>query len=133
MGIRIKAVQRKQTVGKYKDTYRYQMAVENYNSLSSSKVIEEASARSGINKSISNANRIAVIFFIIASIPPPQGGTNLFAGQKMLLQLYLPVKYLSTKKSQNLPLGADHNNSTNHRAQHLTTKWIYGIIDLFGM
>lgn len=56
MGIRIKAVQRKQTVGKYKDTYRYQMAVENYNSLSSSKVIEEASARSGINKSMLRAS-----------------------------------------------------------------------------
>ena len=56
MGIRIKAVQRKQTVGKYNDTYRYQMAVENYNSLSSSKVIEEASARSGINKSMLRAS-----------------------------------------------------------------------------
>ena len=56
MGIRIKAVQRKQTVGKYKDTYRYQRAVENYNSLSSSKVIEEASARSGINKSMLRAS-----------------------------------------------------------------------------
>lgn len=55
MGIRIKAVQRKQTVGKYEGTYRYQMVVDTYNSLVDTKVIEEASARSGINKSVMQA------------------------------------------------------------------------------
>ena len=50
MGINVKAVQRKQVVGKYAGTYRYQMAVETYNSLSTAKVVEEAAIRSGMGK-----------------------------------------------------------------------------------
>lgn len=50
MSIRIKAVEKKQTVGTYKDQYRYQLAAERYNTLDKDKVITEAALRSGITK-----------------------------------------------------------------------------------
>ena len=50
MAIKIKAVERKLMVGPKAGQYVYQMAAETYSSLAESKVIEEASLRSGIQK-----------------------------------------------------------------------------------
>ena len=53
--IKIKAVQRKQLVGKYKDQYRFQMSPETYSALSQSKVIKEAALRSGVSRGVMQA------------------------------------------------------------------------------
>ena len=50
MAIKVKAVERKLMVGPKAGQYVYQMAAELYSSLAESKVIEEASMRSGIQK-----------------------------------------------------------------------------------
>lgn len=60
MAINIKAVERKQNVGKYAGQYRYQMAVESYNTLTERKVMEEASAHSGIGKGALQAAWVAI-------------------------------------------------------------------------
>lgn len=60
MAINIKAVERKQYVGKYAGQYRYQMAVESYNTLTERKVMEEASAHSGIGKGALQAAWVAI-------------------------------------------------------------------------
>ena len=53
--IKIKAVQRKQLVGKYEGQYRFQMSPETYSALSSSKVIKEAALRSGVSRGVMQA------------------------------------------------------------------------------
>ena len=50
MAIKIKAVERKLMVGPKAGQYVYQMAAETYSSLAETKVIEEASLRSGIQR-----------------------------------------------------------------------------------
>ena len=60
MAINIKAVEQKQYVGKYAGQYRYQMAVESYNTLTERKVMEEASAHSGIGKGALQAAWVAI-------------------------------------------------------------------------
>ena len=60
MAINIKAVEKKQNVGKYAGQYRYQMAVESYNTLTERKVMEEASAHSGIGKGALQAAWVAI-------------------------------------------------------------------------
>ena len=53
--IKIKAVQRKQLVGKYEGQYRFQMTPETYSALSQSKVIKEAALRSGVSRGVMQA------------------------------------------------------------------------------
>ena len=53
--IKIKAVQRKQLVGKYEGQYRFQMSPETYSALSQSKVIKEAALRSGVSRGVMQA------------------------------------------------------------------------------
>ena len=60
MAINIKAAERKQYVGKYAGQYRYQMAVESYNTLTERKVMEKASAHSGIGKGALQAAWVAI-------------------------------------------------------------------------
>ena len=55
MALKVKAQERLQTVGVYKDTYRYVMAPELYTSLAQEKVIREAALRSGINQGVMQA------------------------------------------------------------------------------
>ena len=55
MALKVKAQERLQTVGTYKDTYRYVMAPELYTSLSKDKVIREAALHSGIPQGIMQA------------------------------------------------------------------------------
>ena len=55
MALKVKAQERLQTVGAYKDTYRYVMAPELYTSLSKDKVIREAALHSGIPQGIMQA------------------------------------------------------------------------------
>lgn len=60
MAIRIKAIEKKQNVGKYAGEYRFQMAVESYNTLNERKVMDEASAHSGIGKGALQAAWVAI-------------------------------------------------------------------------
>ena len=53
--IKIKAVQRKQLVGKYEGQYRFQMSPETYSALSANKVIKEAALRSGVSRGVMQA------------------------------------------------------------------------------
>ena len=53
--IKIKAIQRKQLVGKYEGQYRFQMTPETYSALSQSKVIKEAALRSGVSRGVMQA------------------------------------------------------------------------------
>ena len=53
--IKIKAVQRKQLVGKYEGQYRFQMSPETYSALSQSKVIKESALRSGVSRGVMQA------------------------------------------------------------------------------
>ena len=55
MALKVKAQERLQTVGVYKDTYRYVMAPELYTSLAQEKVIREAALRSGISQGVMQA------------------------------------------------------------------------------
>ena len=55
MALKVKAQERLQTVGVYKDTYRYVMAPELYTALSQDKVIREAALRSGISQGVMQA------------------------------------------------------------------------------
>ena len=53
--IKIKAVQRKQLVGKYEGQYRFQMSPETYSALAANKVIKEAALRSGVSRGVMQA------------------------------------------------------------------------------
>ena len=55
MSIKIKAIERLQKIGKYADTYRYQMQPDLYSSLSQEKVIREAALRSGVSEGVMHA------------------------------------------------------------------------------
>ena len=55
MAIKIKAIERLQKIGKYADTYRYQMQPDLYSSLSQEKVIREAALRSGVSEGVMHA------------------------------------------------------------------------------
>ena len=55
MAIKIKAIEKKMTVGIHKDTYRYQMQPELYSALSQDKVIREAALRSGVSQGVMQA------------------------------------------------------------------------------
>ena len=55
MGLKIKAQEKLQKIGKYEGTYRYIMMPELYTSLSQEKVIKEAALRSGVSKGIMQA------------------------------------------------------------------------------
>ena len=85
MAIKVKAVERKLMVGPKAGQYVYQMAAELYSSLAESKVIEEASMRSGIQKGALQAAFAAIGEVIKAwateghSVPVPGLGTMRFA------------------------------------------------------
>ena len=55
MGLKVKAQEKLQKIGKYEGTYRYIMMPELYTSLSQEKVIKEAALRSGVSKGIMQA------------------------------------------------------------------------------
>ena len=55
MAIKIKAIEKKMTVGIHKDTYRYQMQPELYSALTQDKVIREAALRSGVSQGVMQA------------------------------------------------------------------------------
>lgn len=55
MAIKIKAIEKKMTVGVHKDKYRYQMQPELYSALSQDKVIREAALRSGVSQGVMQA------------------------------------------------------------------------------
>lgn len=55
MSIKIKAIERLQKIGKYADTYRYQMQPDLYSALSQDKVIREAALRSGVSEGVMHA------------------------------------------------------------------------------
>ena len=55
MAIKIKAIEKKMTVGIHKDTYRYQMQPELYSALAQEKVIREAALRSGVSQGVMQA------------------------------------------------------------------------------
>jgi predicted histone-like DNA-binding protein len=55
MAIKIKAIERLQKIGKYADTYRYQMQPDLYSSLTQEKVIREAALRSGVSEGVMHA------------------------------------------------------------------------------
>ena len=55
MAIKIKAIEKKMTVGIHKDQYRYQMQPELYSALSQDKVIREAALRSGVSQGVMQA------------------------------------------------------------------------------
>ena len=55
MGLKVKAQEKLQKIGKYEGTYRYIMMPELYTSLSQDKVIKEAALRSGVSKGIMQA------------------------------------------------------------------------------
>lgn len=55
MAIKIKAIERLQKIGKYADTYRYQMQPDLYSSLAQDKVIREAALRSGVSEGVMHA------------------------------------------------------------------------------
>ena len=55
MAIKIKAIERLQKVGKYADSYRYQMQPDLYSSLTQEKVIREAALRSGVSEGVMHA------------------------------------------------------------------------------
>lgn len=55
MAIKIKAIEKKMTVGIHKDTYRYQMQPELYSALAQDKVIREAALRSGVSQGVMQA------------------------------------------------------------------------------
>ena len=85
MAIKIKAVERKLMVGPKAGQYVYQMAAETYSSLAETKVIEEASLRSGIQKGALQAAFSAIGDVIKAwateghSVPVPGLGTMRFS------------------------------------------------------
>ena len=85
MAIKIKAVERKLMVGPKAGQYAYQMAAETYSSLAETKVIEEASLRSGIQKGALQAAFSAIGDVIKAwateghSVPVPGLGTMRFS------------------------------------------------------
>ena len=84
MTIKVKAQERKLMVGPRAGKYVYQMAAEKYSSLSESKMIEEASLRSGIQKGALQAAFSACGDVIKAwateghSVPVPGLGTMRF-------------------------------------------------------
>ena len=55
MGLKVKARERLQKVGKYQGTYRYVMQPEIYSSLAQEKVIKEAALRSGVSEGVMQA------------------------------------------------------------------------------
>ena len=55
MGLKVKAQEKLQKIGKYEGTYRYIMMPELYTSLSQEKVIKEAALRSGVSKGVMQA------------------------------------------------------------------------------
>ena len=55
MALKVKANERLQKIGTYAGTYRYVMAPELYNSLSTQKVIREAALRSGVSQGVMQA------------------------------------------------------------------------------
>ena len=55
MGLKVKAQEKLQKIGKYEGTYRYVMAPELYATLTQQKVIKEAALRSGVSKGIMQA------------------------------------------------------------------------------
>ena len=55
MAIKIKAIERLQKIGKYADTYRYQMQPDLYSSLAQDKVIRKAALRSGVSEGVMHA------------------------------------------------------------------------------
>ena len=55
MGLKVKAKERLQKIGKYAGTYRYVMLPELYSSLSQEKVIKEAALRSGVSEGVMHA------------------------------------------------------------------------------
>ena len=85
MTIKVKAVERKLMVGPKKGQYVYQMMAEMYSSLAESKVIEEASLRSGIQKGALQAAYSAIgdVIKVWAteghSVPVPGLGTMRFS------------------------------------------------------
>ena len=85
MAIKIKAQERKLMVGPNAGQYVYQMAAETYSSLAETKVIEEASLRSGIQKGALQAafSAIGDVIKVWAteghSVPVPGLGTMRFS------------------------------------------------------
>ena len=55
MALKVKAKERLIKVGKYADTYRYQMMPELYSTLNQEKVIREAALRSGVSQGVMQA------------------------------------------------------------------------------
>ena len=55
MALKVKANERLKKIGTYAGTYRYVMAPELYNSLSTQKVIREAALRSGVSQGVMQA------------------------------------------------------------------------------
>ena len=53
--LKLKAIERKQTVGMYQGQYRYMLQPEIYSTLSDKKVIEEAASKSGVSRGILQA------------------------------------------------------------------------------
>jgi len=55
MAIKIKAIEKKMTIGTHAGEYRYQMQPELYSALSQDKVIREAALRSGVSQGVMQA------------------------------------------------------------------------------
>lgn len=83
--MKIKAKETLIKVGKYKDTYRYQMRPETYSRMDDQKVLDEAAAHSGIQRGLLNTawNAIAIVVKNWATeghtVPIPGLGTMRFS------------------------------------------------------
>ena len=106
MTIKVKAQERKLMVGPKAGNYVYQMAAEKYSSLSESKMIEEASLRSGIQKGALQAAFSACGDVIKAwateghSVPVPGLGTMRFGLNAMSVEdvNMVATKLITTRK-----------------------------------